>query len=484
MANCHLFPRCICLTIPEQRERQMLVVQEFEKVGIRNYEFFPGLLPDSTAVRNAYLQNCVKRYPDCFRCGKRDCGNPECNNILLPVQVAVALSFQAILRMVEKSEQLYVAICEDDIVFAGYAKKLFASDRFQHLIKSSGLPDDEPTLVRLTRPSIDKDKFFSEHVPADLCFTSEVVMSNPFFLVNRAFARLANERLNKIDHTADMIIHTAMLSQARCLTLNVQVVADRSWSLGEIPSLIHPKQHHVDYLRKHYGELEPRTLYETERVRKHIKKAVSRSFCFIGSPRCGSHFVSAFLQKNGIDVGHEALGNDGIVSWQYSVSSDKYPYISDHQATSDFFIHADNWFIYARNPITAIPSLIVENEKAPLSYAFRREKISEFFGIDLNEYTSPIEKAARAYAYWYMLALKRKPTAILRIENFLEDCQHYIDGYNFVAVDISGTERGAEKPYLGVRHRPSALPDEWRDSVSKDTFQVLRDVAKILGYDV
>ena len=423
IADLKVFPRCICLTIPEQRKRQMLVVQAFEKVGIRNYEFFPGLLPDSIEVKNAYLQNRVKRYPDCFRCGKRDCGNPECNNVLLPVQVAVALSFQAILRMVEKSEQSYVAICEDDIVFAGYAEKVFASDCFKQLINSSGLLGDEPTLVRLARPSIDKEQFFSEHVPFDLCFTCDVLMSNPFFLVNRAFARLANERLNKIDHTADVIIHQAMLSQARCLTLNVQLVGDRSWCLGEIPSLIHPKRHHVDYLRKQCGESASQTLYEAERVKKHIKKAVSRPLCFIGSPRCGSHFVSAFLQKNGIDVRHEALGKDGIVSWQFSVSSARYPYISDQQAISDFFVHADNWFIYARSPITAIPSLIIENEKAPLSYAFRREKIIEVSGIDLNEYVSPVEKAARAYAHWYLLALDRKHTAILHVENFLEDCQ-------------------------------------------------------------
>jgi hypothetical protein len=164
--------------------------------------------------------------------------------------------------------------------------------------------------------------------------------------------------------------------------------------------------------------------------------------------------------------------------------SDRYPYILDHQATSDFFVHADNWFIYTRNPIMAIPPLIVENEKAPLSYAFRREKIFELSGIDLNDYASPIEKAARAYAHWYMLALKRKHTAILRVESFLEDCQQYIEGYNFEAVDLSSTERGAGKPYLGVRHYPSTLPDDWRNSVSKDTFQVLRDIGEILGYDV
>ncbi len=94
------------MTLPEQRERQLLVVQELEKVGISNYEFFPGFTPDSEEVRRAYSEDRVKRFPDCFRCGKRDCGNPDCNNVLLPAQVAVALGFQAIFRAVEKSEEV------------------------------------------------------------------------------------------------------------------------------------------------------------------------------------------------------------------------------------------------------------------------------------------------------------------------------------------------------------------------------------------
>ncbi|MGO9037500.1 MAG: hypothetical protein ACLQKH_05930, partial [Steroidobacteraceae bacterium] len=69
-----LFPKLVCLTLPEQRERQMAVVQEFAKVGIDNYEFYPGFSPTSVEVTRAYAENRVKRYPDCFRCGTPDCG--------------------------------------------------------------------------------------------------------------------------------------------------------------------------------------------------------------------------------------------------------------------------------------------------------------------------------------------------------------------------------------------------------------------------
>jgi len=94
--------------------------------------------------------------------------------------------------------------------------------------------------------------------------------------------------------------------------LNVQLAGDRSWSTGEVPSLIHPKPHHLTYLRAKHGESSPRFLHEAERLRSHLKKAVCRRYCFTGSPRCGSHFVSAFLRANGLDIGHEGLGSDRI----------------------------------------------------------------------------------------------------------------------------------------------------------------------------
>lgn len=481
-----IFPKVICLTLPEQRDRQKAVVREFTRVGIDNYAFFPGFAADAEAVKQAYAQNRVKRYPDCFRCGKRDCGKPDCNNVLLPVQVAVALGFQAMLKTVAQSEQPYAAICEDDIIFAGYAKRVFAAVEFQQLIESCGLLGDKPALLRLTRPGIDKNTFFTTDIElAEALRTSDkIVMSNPFFLVNKAFARIAYQRLDTIDHTADVIIHQVLAPHAQCFTLESQPVADRSWGVGDVPSLIHPKAQHVEYLRGRYGEASPQVARETERLKKHTKKAQSRRYCFIGSPRCGSHYVSAFLRRNGLDIGHELLGADGICAWQFTASSNQYPYISDPQAQSDFFVHAERWFVYARNPVSAIPSLIVENEKAPLSYAFRRELIYQHYGVNLDDFASPIERAARAYAHWYMLALARKPEAVLRVEHFLADCRQYIGDHQFEAVEIEAKESGAGKPYMGVIHVPAKLDSDWAKAVSNTTLDILASVAAALGYSM
>ena len=318
----------------------------------------------------------------------------------------------------------------------------------------------------------------------DLRMTDEVAMSNYFFLVNKAFARLAGARLDQINHTADVIIHELMTTQAHCYSLNVQLAGDRSWGLGDIPSLIIPKKHHLDYLRSMHGASSQEVLHEAERISHHVKKAVSRAYCFTGSPRCGSHFVSAFLRGNGLDIGHESVGRDGICAWQFAVSSHNYPYVSDRQARSDFFVQADNWFVYARSPLTAIPSLIVENQRAPLSYAFRREAIHMSAGVNLDDFISPEERAARSYAHWYLLALKRQPKGVLRVEEFLEDCRLNIRNHDFKPVEILAPEAGAGKSYLGIIHKPEVLEHGWMNRLSKETFLVLKHVSGNLGYQI
>lgn len=46
-----------------------------------------------------------------------------------------------------------------------------------------------------------------------------------------------------------------------------------------------------------------------------------RTYAFLvtGCGRSGTHFVNKFLQLNGIDVGHEAPGEKGVVGWDYGV---------------------------------------------------------------------------------------------------------------------------------------------------------------------
>lgn len=477
-----IFKQVVCLTLPGQRNRHLSAAKAFQSIGIENYEFYPGFDSNSPDVKKAYCSGSVKRYPNCFRCGQRDCGDPNCNNVLIPSQVAVALGFRSIFKYVMKSQQPFTLVCEDDIFFAGYAKSIIESSEFIRLISESGLPSTHPTLIRLGRPSFNHEHFFSPKPPSALTLESHVVMSNYAFLVNPAFAQLAYSRLASIDHTADVIIHRDLVSTAQCWTLEPQLVADRSWSLGDMPSLIHPKQKHVEYLTCEHGVEAEETQSESIRLKQHRKKALSRSYGLIGSPRCGSHYVSVYLCRHGIEVPHERLGADGITAWQYTVSSTAYPYITDPAAQSDFFLHIDHWYIYTRHPYSAIPSLIIENQKAPLSYAFRREAIARELAINLDNFTNPIERAARSYLHWYELALKRTYRGILRVERLQEDlCAHFPNRV-FNSVEINDEERGVGKPYLRYRHQPAPLPTDWINVISSETKERLKYVVEALGY--
>lgn len=74
--------------------RREHVQQHFADLGIDTFTFFDAVSHEDQAVIDAYNDGMVKRFPPCFRCGKRKC---ECkNNILIPQQVANWLSFLAL----------------------------------------------------------------------------------------------------------------------------------------------------------------------------------------------------------------------------------------------------------------------------------------------------------------------------------------------------------------------------------------------------
>jgi hypothetical protein len=290
--------------------------------------------------------------------------------------------------------------------------------------------------------------------------------------------------LQDIDHTADVIIHDRLAAFASCWTINYQLVADRSWSLGEVASLIHPKVKHLEHLQSIGAQNTEHFRLEQQRQQRHRKKALHRDYCIIGSPRCGSHFVSAFLSRNGLQIKHESLGDAGICAWQHTVSDENYPYIIDLAAEASFFLHFEHLLLYTRNPVQAIPSLVIENKKAPLSYAFRRRHILNRFGVSLDDYANPIEQAALAYAYWHLLALERQPEHILHVETMLEDCRIAFPDQDFAPYAIADRERGVAKPYLGFVYPSTPLAADWVEQLTDPTRQILQGVAGTLGYTI
>jgi hypothetical protein len=479
-----LFDKVICLTLPRLQERQLRVAAELEAVGLGHFEFFAGVGAGDEAVRRCYAEGRVQRYPPCFRCGKMDCGDPDCNNVLIAPQVAVVVGFQRIMRYVSGSADTAVAmILEDDAVFARRAAGVFASPEFADLIEASGIRSDVPTLIRMAAPSPDPARFAEPGPPEPLRLERSVVMSNYCFLVNRPFAEIAAGRLETIDHTADMIIHAELGQQLNGWTLADPLVSDRSWWLGEVSSLIHPKRHHLEHLARTSGTATAEYQAETRRLARHRKKVLEKDYGIIGSPCCGGQYVSAYLRQHGFDIRHEALGKHGICAWQLAVSDSSYPCIDDAAAESDEFLYFHHWLLYTRRPLDAIASLVIENRKVPASYDFRRRHILARYGVDLDAVTDGIERAVLAYCYWHLLALERKPEAILHVEQLPAACGAYFRGTQFLEPKLTVADLGVGTRYLGIVCSPEPLEPGWQDALSPAAVRLLGEVSGALGYD-
>jgi hypothetical protein len=94
-----LFDRVYVVSLISSNDRRKHIVEQFDQIGIVDYEFHDAVGHNDPVVTEFYETNRVALYPPCFRCGKADCGNPECNNTLIPQQVAVFITY---LRLWEK----------------------------------------------------------------------------------------------------------------------------------------------------------------------------------------------------------------------------------------------------------------------------------------------------------------------------------------------------------------------------------------------
>ncbi|WBU54301.1 hypothetical protein [Paracoccus sp. SCSIO 75233] len=136
-------------------------------------------------------------------------------------------------------------------------------------------------------------------------------------------------------------------------------------------------------------------------------KSIQVGFAIVGHPRCGSRSLATAFGQLGLKVGHEKLERDGIVSWWNTARyqgdhSFKDPRLYPSEFTSRVIGH------YIRNPIDAIPSILIENqfrERKNNSYQFRQWILSKEFDVDLDE-MSPLTAAATSFVLWNDLAAK------------------------------------------------------------------------------
>ena len=74
----------------------------------------------------------------------------------------------------------------------------------------------------------------------------------------------------------------------------------------------------------------------------------------LGHPRTGTGFTSKILNMWGLDVGHEVIGRDGIVSWLLFTDGPNYLWQNEFSQRPDY----DHLIYNVRNPKTALCSIV------------------------------------------------------------------------------------------------------------------------------
>jgi len=145
----------------------------------------------------------------------------------------------------------------------------------------------------------------------------------------------------------------------------------------------------------------------------------------LGHPRCGTGFAASLLQLHGLDVLHEAIGADGIVSWMQVAKRTAGPW-GDTLAE---YPTGTRVFLVARSPLAALNSVATENQQIR-SIGFRSQLIWDRRGVDLFVWSNQTAGegiwdffgwAVMSLAYWYDICLEENPEIIFRIEHAEDD---------------------------------------------------------------
>jgi hypothetical protein len=128
----------------------------------------------------------------------------------------------------------------------------------------------------------------------------------------------------------------------------------------------------------------------------------------LGHPRCGSASLAMALRNAGLELGHERLLRDGMVSWWHVgfYQKDRTGYHFRRSARDKPALRTKRVWRYVRRPSDALPSIVVENEfnnRANASFQHRRRVIMQEYSIDIGSMT-PHAAATYSYALWNELA--------------------------------------------------------------------------------
>lgn len=475
-----LFDAVVVVSLPGSADRRAHIARHLPAAGLHDYSFFDATAADDPAVAAAHARGEVASYPSCFRCGGLDCGRADCNNVLIPPQVATFITYLRLWQHIAQGTARRVLVLEDDVHLHGHTSGVLAW--MAEAVAQGTLPfvPGRPRLLRLGWARC------ADHEATTLHRADEgVQMANPCHALTREYAAALLQRYRGIVHTVDEYQHRLAPLPGEAWTVYPPMASELSWSDGVFASTIHPKTVRLQHLRA-IGDHAGAERHE-QVLRQHVKKKHYRPLLVAGHPRCGTGYAAQLCGQLGLDVGHEQLGRDGISSWMFAVDADDNPYALDAAARTRRALAWKHLVMPVRDLATAAPSVMRDSEHAPPSYAFRRQHILRLTGLDLDTLATPLERAVRSVTSWMRIVLAQQPALWFRIEDPPEALRDFLIqaglcGPEARAVVLDTAAVNADKPYQGVRRpKPGLDAAAWR-ALPADTQAEIQWYCATFGY--
>lgn len=377
-----LFDNIYVINLEKCTGRKKGIIDEFRRVGINDYEFFPGVDKNSSQVTHMINSHNVIDFPACFRCKKNICSCP--NNCITRPQIGNWLAFLNVWKDIVDNRYKFVIICEDDIRFAPYANRVLNKDIIKQI--SNLKKESAPVLIRLGWAKCNEHKFRKPILKA-----GHERMANSFHCINFAMAKLLLDNFTQIYHTSDVYIHRDIpkkFSDVKAFTLLPPLTYGLS-SAGEIDSTIHTREDPF-----------------------YVKRLNFKRFLFVSAPQSGLLNIVSFLKDNNLAISHESMSKDGIASWMLAVDDINYPFGTVGMGKRDGLImgyYFHNIIHIITSPKDTIPYILLEISKSKKAFNFMRKHLHIPNKPDL-------ETACNIFLRWNELIKKKMPKYTIRAD--------------------------------------------------------------------
>lgn len=267
-----VFDKIYVVSLPSSTDRRKHISAQLAAINVAEFEWHDASSPASFDVKTLFGEGLVHSFPPCFRCGRESCGRNDCNNVLIPEQVAVFASYLALWRKIAQVPQRALVL-EDDVVFhQSLPRVIQALNEWQQ----DGALDFRAEIPRLLRLGWALGDDHEDNGAVRL--VDSIRMSNPCHGITSAFAQKAINRFRSVYHTADVYLHSDLPEEGEALTVLPPIASELSWGVGKFDSLIHPKNVRAEYLERQghmeaAGEIRKRVQHHfTSVAHKNIEK--------------------------------------------------------------------------------------------------------------------------------------------------------------------------------------------------------------------